>query len=312
MTSTDATTLAGLPAGFTARPLTMADSRAAFELYAAQQRVDLGRVEIDEEDIVSEWQRPSYHLEANAIGVLDADGRLVGCAEYLRHERYDAAVHPAVRGRGIGTWLAGWIRDTARAAGDTVVGMPVPQGSAGDRLLEALGYHVRWTSWVLRLPEGRTVEERPLPEGYTLRIATEADHEQVWHVIEDAFLEWSDREKDSFEDFAAEVWQRPGFEPWNLQVVTGPDGRVAGAVFATNTDMGDVLETYVARVAVHRDHRNRGLAQALLVAAFGAGRERGAVTGALNTDTRTGALALYEKVGMVPDSTWLNRAIPLD
>jgi GNAT superfamily N-acetyltransferase len=311
MTSTETPTPTGLPAGFTARPLTMADSLAVFELYAAQQRVDLGLVEVDHEDIVSEWQRPSYDLERSAIGVFDDDGRIVGCAEYLRHERYDAAVDPAVRGRGIGTWLAGWVRDAARAGGEAIIGMPVPEGSAGDRLLELLGYHVRWTSWVLRLPPGRSVEERPLPEGYTLRIANEADREQVWHVIEDAFLEWSTRKKEPFEDFAAEVWHRPGFEPWNLQVVTAPDGAVAGAVFATNTDLGDEVETFVSRIAVHRAHRHRGLAQALLVAAFAAGREHGAVSGALSTDTRTGALGLYEKVGMVPASTWLHRAISL-
>lgn len=300
-----------LPSGLTTRPLTMADAHAVYELYAAQQRCDLGQVEIDEEDIVAEWQRPSYDVEASTIGVFDADGRLVGDAEYLHHERYDAAVHPDVRGRGIGSWLAAWVRETAAAAGERIVGMPVPEGSPGDRLLESLGYHVRWTSWVLRLPAGRTVEERPLPEGYALREATEADQEQVWHTVEDAFLEWSKREKQSLEDFRAEVWGRPGFEPWNLQVVTGPDGAVVGAVFAVNTDTGSGLETFVSRVAVSREHRHRGLAQALLVAAFAAGRERGARTGALNTDSRTGALPLYEKVGMEKSSVWLHRAIKL-
>jgi ribosomal protein S18 acetylase RimI-like enzyme len=70
-------------------------------------------------------------------------------------------------------------------------------------------------------------------------------------------------------------------------------------------------ETYVSRLAVHRDHRNRGLAQALLVAAFEAGREHGAASSSLSTDSRTGALSLYEKVGMVTDSVWVNRAIDL-
>ncbi|KAA1428111.1 GNAT family N-acetyltransferase [Nocardioides antri] len=289
----------------------MADAHAVYELYAAQQQHDLGQVEIDEEDIVAEWQRPSYDVPACTVGVFDADGRIVGDAEYLRHERYDAAVHPDFRGRGIGTWLAAWVRATAARAGERIIGMPVPEGSAGDKLLEALGYHVRWTSWVLRLPPGRTIEERPLPAGYALRVATEADQEQVWHTIEDAFLEWSKREKQPFEDFLAEVWGRPGFEQWNVQVVAGPDGAVVGAVFAVNSDPGQGLETFVSRVAVNREHRNLGLAQALLAAAFAAGRERGARTGSLSTDSRTGALSLYEKVGMEPSSVWLHRAIKL-
>ncbi|GAA3819863.1 GNAT family N-acetyltransferase [Nocardioides panacisoli] len=297
-----------LPADLTTRPLRPSDTYAVWEVIAAQEKHDIGSVEIEEADLVAEWQRPSYDLAGSSIAVLD-DDRIVAYAELMGGDRYDAAVLPSHRGRGIGTWLAAWIRDLARSRGSQVVGMPVPEGSDGDRLLTELGYFVRWTSWVLRLPQGATIEERPLPEGYALREATEADHEQAWHVIEDAFLEWSDREKSTFEDFAAEVWQRPGFEPWHLQVVTGPDGRIAGASFSTIAEEG--RETYVAKIAVHREHRNRGLAQSLLVAAFGTGREHGAVSSCLSTDSRTGALSLYEKVGMVPDSVWVHRATNL-
>ncbi len=197
----------------------------------------------------------------------------------------------------------------SRSRSSTIVGMPVPEGSAGDRLLSALGYHLRWTSWVLRLPEGRTIEERPLPEGYSLRQATEADREQVWHVVEDAFLEWSERDREPFEDFEAATTGRPGFEPWNLRVALDPDGRVVGVSVVLVSDDGRT--GYVDRLAVRRDQRNRGLAQALLVDSFAEARAHGTTTSELCTDTRTGALALYEKVGMVAESTWVNRGIDL-
>jgi mycothiol synthase len=303
-----------LPPGLTTRPLSPSDSRAVYELMAAQELADIGTVEIEEEDLIAEWQRPSYDLAGSSVAVVDpADGdRIVAYGEHVGHDRYDVAVHPDVRGRGIGTWLARWVQDLARSRGSKVVGMPVPEGSPGDKLLAELGYRIRWTSWVLRLPEGRTIEERPLPDGYSLRTATEADREQVWQVTEDAFLEWSERDRQSLEDFGAEVWQRPGFEPWHLQVVIGPDGDVAGSVFSTMSQTGGSLETFVSRLAVKREHRNRGLAQALLVAAFAAGREAGAASSCLSTDSRTGALSLYEKVGMVSDSVWVNRGIDLD
>lgn len=281
-----------------------------WELMAAQELHDVGTVEIEEADLLGDWQRPSCDLSASSVAVLDGD-LIVAYAELDGKDRYDAAVLPSHRGRGIGTWLAAWIRDLAGRRGSTIVGMPVPEGSAGDVLLESLGYHVRWTSWVLRLGEGEQIAERPLPAGYALRQATDADREQVWTVVEDAFLEWSDRERQSLADFTAQVWDRPGFEPWHLQVVTGPDGSVVGAAFLWNTDGESGPDTYVSRLAVSRDHRNRGLAQALLVAAFAAGREHGAVTSSLSTDSRTGALSLYEKVGMKPASTWVNRAIDL-
>ena len=63
--------------------------------------------------------------------------------------------------------------------------------------MESLGYHVRWYSWVLRLPEGATIPERPLPEGYTVRAATESEYEPAYHVTEDAFLEWAVREREA-------------------------------------------------------------------------------------------------------------------
>ena len=64
-------------------------------------------------------------------------------------------------------------------------------------------------------------------------------------------------------------------------------------------------------IAVLRDQRGLGLARAMLVDAFGLAREHGAVRCYLSTDSRTGALGLYEKVGMVVSSTWVNRGLHL-
>ena len=68
---------------------------------------------------------------------------------------------------------------------------------------------------------------------------------------------------------------------------------------------------FIARLATSKDERGRGLAQALLVDAFAVGRAHGAVRSELSTDSRTGALSLYEKVGMVVTSTWVNRGLVL-
>ncbi|GAA4084855.1 hypothetical protein GCM10023066_17730 [Nocardioides kongjuensis] len=295
-----------LPSGLTSRPITLADAAAVFAVIAEQEQHDTGTVEVEEADLLADWGRPSYDLEASSVAVLDGE-RIVAYAEHLGEERYDAAVVPSYRGRGIGTWLAGWVQQLARSRGIAIVGMPVPEGSDGDRLLSALGYAVRWTSWVLRLPEGAQVAERALPAGYALRAATPADREQVWTVTEDAFLEWSVRERASLADFGAQVWGRPGSEPWQLQVVTGPDGDVVGVAHAWNAG----TDTFVSKLAVARTHRRRGLAQALLVAAFAAGRERGATSSSLSTDSRTGALSLYENVGMRVEATWVHRAVRL-
>jgi mycothiol synthase len=299
-------TTVGLPAGLTTRPLTRADATAVYETIAAQELADVGEVEIEEADIIGDWQRPGHDLGERSVGVFDGE-LMVGYVEVMGADRGDAAVLPEYRGRGIGTWLAHTMQDIARRQGSTVVGMPVPQDSAGDRLLESLGYHVRWTSWVLELLDGARVPERPLPAGYVVRAATEDEHEACWQVQEDAFLEWSERERDPFESWQATTTRRPGFEPWNLRVVTDPSGEVvAMAVIQLGSECA-----FIARLATRKDQRGRGLAQALLVDAFAVAAEHGATRSELSTDSRTGALGLYEKVGMKVTSVWVNRAIEI-
>lgn len=207
-----------------------------------------------------------------------------------------------------GTWLAAWLRELATSRGVAVIGMPMPEGSDGDRLMADLGYRVRWTSWVLALPEGKEIPTRELPEGYAVREARPDDYPAMHDVLEDAFLEWSERDRETFEAFTAMVLHRPGFEPWNARVVTGPTGDVVAAAIVHLSDNGTA---YIARIGTRQDQRNRGLAQALLVDSFAVGREHGATVSELSTDSRTGALGLYEKVGMVVHTVWISRGIDL-
>ena len=293
-----------LPDGLTERPLGPADAAGVTAVMAAQEMHDIGEVVIEEADIVAEWQTPGYDVPGSTVGVFDGD-TLVAYAEVSSGDRGDAAVHPDHRGRGVGTALASWMQERAREKGSSLIGMPVPVDSPGDRLLADLGYHVRWNSWVLRLPEGATVPKRDLPEGYAVGQAPADRYEQCWTVQEDAFLEWSERERQSFEQWRAWTDLRPGFEPWHLRVVTDPAGDVvAVAVMQVHQPCA-----YIARLATRRDQRGRGLAQALLVDAFAAGAAHGTTVSELATDSRTGALGLYEKVGMVVTSNWVNRAI---
>ncbi len=297
-----------LPDGLGARPLVHEDAAAVVAVMAAQELEDVGAVVIEEADIVADWQRPGADIANGTLGVFDGD-RLVGYAEVGSGERGDAAVHPAYRGRGIGTALAGWMQARARELGRPVIGMPVPQGSPGDRLLTRLGYHVRWTSWVLQVPEGAGIPDRQVPDGYALRAAVQGEYQACFTVVEDAFLEWSRRERETFQEWACGTVRRPGFEPWMMRVVTDPHGAVVGVAVVLLADEG--AEGFVDQLAVRGDQRGRGLAQAMLVDAFRQARARGARRSTLSTDSRTGALGLYEKVGMVITSTWLHRAVEL-
>jgi len=298
-----------LPPGLTERPLRLDDAASVTAVMAAQELHDIGDVVIEETDIVSDWRRPSFDVGASTVGVFDGD-TLVAYAEVSLEDRGDAAVHPDYRGRGLGTALAGWMQQRARAKGLTVIGMPVATGSPGEELLTALGYRPRWNSWVLALPEGREIETQPLPEGYSITTAESAEERRAtWTVVEDAFLEWSVRDRQTYEDFSAQVFDRPGFEPWNLRLVTDPSGDIVGVAYVVlDTSSGCA---FIDKLAVRRDQRHRGLARSLLADSFRVAREHGATRSELSTDSRTGALSLYEKVGMEVRSNWVNLAITL-
>lgn len=298
-----------LPDGLNDRALTMNDARAVFEVAAVQEQHDLGKIEIEAADIVADWQRPSFDVSSQTIGVFDGD-TMVGYAEITGHDRGDAAVHPSYRRRGIGTTIASWMQDCARRRGASVMGTPVPEGSPGDRLLEKLGYRVRWTSWVLALPEGREIPQGTLPDGYAIREAAPHEYSTVHDLKEDAFLEWACRQRESYDDFVATTAHRPGFEPWQFRVVTDASGQIVGTALVVM--YGDpATEAFVDRLAVRRDQRRQGLGQALLLDAFTRGQEHGATRSALSTDSRTGALSLYQRVGMDVTDVWVNRAIDL-
>jgi mycothiol synthase len=295
-----------LPAGLTSRPLTLDDAAAVHAAIEAEELVDLGEAEMTLEDVLADWQRPSHDMAASTIGVFDGD-RLVGYGDLSGGDVAYTAVVPEHRGRGIGTAIAGWLQAKARAAGEARIGTQVPEGSAADRLMADLGYGVSYTAWDLELPDGTELVARPLPDGYTLRDATAADREAAWALVEDAFLEWADRERTPLADFGALVWDRPGSEPWNLRLLEGPAGELVGVVHVfLSGDAG-----YVARIAVRPDHRGRGLAPPMLVDAFALARAHGASRCFLSTDTRAGARGLYEKVGMVVASTWVRRSVDL-
>ena len=115
------------------------------------------------------------------------------------------------------------------------------------------------------------------------------------------------RERETFED-----WQADRSRAARLRAVAAPRSSTdpAGDVVAVAVLQMSPPSAFIARLATRRDQRGRGLAQALLVDAFAArGRRTAPTVCELSTDSRTGALGLYEKVGMVVTSNWVNRAI---
>jgi ribosomal protein S18 acetylase RimI-like enzyme len=98
---------------------------------------------------------------------------------------------------------------------------------------------------------------------------------------------------------------REGFEPDDL-IVAVADGRVIGGAFLIDSD-----EIWVEKLAVAKDHRHRGVARALLQTAFRRSFDIGYDHTSLSTDSRTGALTLYERIGMRVQTSFTHYGIDL-
>ena len=183
------------------------------------------------------------------------------------------------------------------------MGQTIPElrTAAADLFIQH-GYEPSHTSWILRLPDDRTVEHQSLPESVTIRPYRPGEEDKaVFRVIEDAFNEWPSRPRSNFETWQTEVTKRRDFDP-ALLIVAADDGEVVGAVFGISYPD----EGWVEQLAVRRDHRGRGIAKALLREVFDEFRRRGSPAVGLSTDSRTGALDLYLQVGMVVRATWVH------
>jgi len=291
-----------LPDGYHARPLTPEDAQAVTDLVAATELDVDGEVEIDLTDVQGDWERPSFDLTTMAIGV-ERDGTLVAFAEQFRG-RAEGHVHPEHRGRGLGSALALWTEAAARAKGRRLVGQTVSDAHTSARtLLEGLGYEHGWTSWLLRINLDHIVESPSLPEGYILRDwRPDEDDRALFEVVDTAFEEWSDREGHAFEDWAVSMLGHPAVAPSTTPVVEHA-GQIVGA--AIGMDYGPAIdEGWVQQLAVAKEHRRLGLGRALLHESFRRFRDRGKAQAGLSTDSRTGALRLYEQVGMAVDRSY--------
>jgi mycothiol synthase len=160
--------------------------------------------------------------------------------------------------------------------------------------VESRGYLPRWDSWVLKMALDGWDAPPPTVPGVTVRALRRPDEDREIHdVVETAFATWPDRNLAmTFEDWRVSYLDRA--DDVDLVLVAEKDGRIVGAAVCAPEDD----EGWVDQLAVLPDHWGRGIGGALLQASFRAFRDRGLAVAALSTDSRTGALGLYEHVGM--------------
>jgi mycothiol synthase len=297
----------GLPEGLAQRAMvaTDADIDAVTSLVADSEMADDGTIEIDREDIQTDWGRPAFDLATESIGVFDGE-RLIAEAEVFKGKRGDVTVHPDARGRGIGTALLGWTEDLARARDASTIAQTVSDSDqAAADLFVRHGYRYGHTSWVLEI-ENTDRPQVSLPDGFVFRPYTDEDARASYQVIEDAFNEWPNRDPATFEDWAVQTIRRPSFQPWQmLLVVDEVTDELVGVTFLLEYAAED---GWIQQVATKATHRHRGIARGMLQQASLVFWDRGKARVGVSTDSRTGALGVYEKAGMHVVRSYTNHA----
>jgi GNAT superfamily N-acetyltransferase len=288
------TGLPAMPEGFTTRRLTFEDAAAVADLVGDCEEFEDGEREIEAADIRAFWSIPDVDLDVYSIGVF-RDDRLAAAGD-VRKAYAEIDVHPDFRGRGIGSAILPWTWAMARAQGEDHVRQTFTDARADGRaLFLANGYEARWTSWMLRTALADVVEE-PLPVGYAIRDLDYArDAREVFDVIDTAFDEFRDRPGDGWEPWDGFIGSHAALAPWASAVVEH-EGRIVGASIAF--DYGTQLPGWIQQLAVAAPQRGIGLGGALLRRSFARFRAAGHTEASLATDSRTGALTLYEHVGM--------------
>ncbi|MET7282711.1 GNAT family N-acetyltransferase [Kribbella sp. NPDC005582] len=276
------------------------DAEAIYEVIAAAEVGWHGRAEVGVDRVAADLRRPLIDLEADTLVVEAPGGEVAGWAWNHGGKRAQVDVHPVYRGLGLGTRLLDWAEARSRAVGSEWIAQTVDDADEdGTAMLKARGYDVLAVNWLLERP--LTTEHRETPAGIRLAGYDSERAEQAHQVVEDAFAEFGSRRK-SFDEWAELTIARASFEPEASTLAYDGDVLV-GVVIALDGDEG-----YVEQLAVGGDHRNRGIARAMLDRTAAEFHRRGRDNLILWTHSGTGALAMYEHLGLhVRRSTTVHR-----
>jgi mycothiol synthase len=294
------------PAGLTARPLTLNDVDDTIAMVNTCELIDSGELMWERADLLSDIAVDGFDPEQDWLGVFDGS-RIVAWAFLQGPRRLWIDVAPDVRGRGIGTSLRRWAVARARERGNDRLGQTIEDTRTDvATALRVAGFTARHTSWILQMDHPTQPPAVEPPSGIEIRaVQMPNEEDRTLEMFEMAFSEFDDRLPTPLDDWRTSVTRREGFVPNDLVVAVDGD-RVVGGAFLIDSE-----EIWIDKLAVAATHRHRGIARALLGTAFRRSFERGYDHTSLSTDSRTGALTLYERVGMYVTRSFTNWAIDL-
>jgi mycothiol synthase len=296
-----------LPPGYTSRPATQGDLDEVAALLEAWELAHFGEAEATRSEIQFGWGAAWFDLERDTRLIHGTDGELAAYAEHSTpdpSQRFEVfgPVRPGYEGQGLGSAILDWAEDRTRSrlepGSEVRLWNSAPAGDSGaTRLLDAYGYQPIRTFRQMTIDLDESFDAGPAPEGIAVRPFEAADGPAAFAVVDAAFATHFGYWKETFEEW----WtQQQADETWDPTL-----GLVAkhGSSIVGYSNNGVIDGTgYVYELGVLPDRQGRGIGRTLLRHALAMFAVRGIPRGRLGVDTEnvTGALELYESVGMVP------------
>lgn len=308
--------MASLPAPLTLRRPRRADREALLALVHADEMDAAGRTSVTGAEIDEALAPAHSRVEDDQWVAVDVDGHVCGWAivwDQGSHDHLDVEVYrdpdradESVRGALLDLALE---RVGQRAAAGRYDHIVVDVGclAADEKYATTLGSRgLRHTRTFHRLRIDLD-PQRPVPtpqvDGISLRPfeGSEDAWRQLHAVLEEAFVDHYSFSPTSYASYRvdAETEPVPDREFWR----TAWAGEQMVGVCRASGRNAELGGGYVTGLGVLGPFRGRGIGRALLSATFEAYRQAGRTWGLLAVDTEnsTGALRVYESVGMRPD-----------
>jgi mycothiol synthase len=286
----------------TLRAPTLDDGPAvAAVINAASQRLR-GRDDVNEAEIRGWWtQPPPFDLDRDVVLAI-RDGAVVGYGDLGDQANDGTVLWLDVRGDAVPEVLAELERRALerRAPTGVVRAMADENDDAYRGLLSARGYDWIRSSYRMIIELTGRGFVPVWPEGAGVRTAVAGtDEPLLYEISESAFADHWGFTPTPYDEWLH--WLRElGTPDPSLWFIAVFGGRAAGVAICRGEAHGDTECGWVSQLGVLREHRGRGLGTALLTHAFAEFASRGLRRARLGVDAEntTGAVALYERVGM--------------
>lgn len=281
------------------RDATAGDAPAIKQLLEQHAVASFGEPELSEEEIRGWFEMPRLWIQ-----VAQRDGSLVG---YLDVAREEDGTHFNVDARTLDAAVASLLVSAAEEHAQAQVEKAILRGfvQGNEPVLRdvytAAGWRPIRYSFQMQIDLDGEIPEPTWPDGLEPRNFVPGEEERVYQAHMDSFADHWDHRAGSIEHWRRYTVDHHGFDPSLWWLVEDGEELAAISLNAWHFS-GDPQYGWIHVLGVRPQWRKRGLATALLRHSFRDFRERGAMRVGLGVDgeNTTGAVRLYEKVGMRP------------